>query len=253
MNSPVWSHSPASARCIAARSCGCGAHTTRRWRSSPKRSNGTSGGHRPGRRTCTGRTRRRAAHPWRVRFDAEAAYTEALGYGHEPQPGLALLWLAQGRVGAAVAAIKRLLAEPRDAVHRSQLLPGAVEILLAADETDLADRHECRIVRDRRRFRLHGVTCHGQPCCRSRRADARRSRRLPSRNCAARVDSGTSSAHRTRPPAVVYCSAGRCALSATKTRQSPSWPQRIAPSPHSRPGPRSGKPRPFCIRAHPAD
>ena len=75
----------------------------------------------------------------RGQFDAaEAAYLEALEYGHEPQPGLALLWLARGRVPAAVAAIKRLLTEPRDPVHRSQLLPGAVEILLAADETDLA-------------------------------------------------------------------------------------------------------------------
>jgi DNA-binding CsgD family transcriptional regulator len=75
----------------------------------------------------------------RGQFDAaEAAYKESLEYGHEPQPGLALLWLARGRVAAAVAAIKRLLAEPRDPVHRSQLLPGAVEILLAAGETDLA-------------------------------------------------------------------------------------------------------------------
>ncbi|TMS50094.1 helix-turn-helix transcriptional regulator [Mycobacterium sp. DBP42] len=72
-------------------------------------------------------------------FDAaEAAYTEALEYGHEPQPGLALLWLARGRVAAAVAAIKRLLAERRDSVHRSQLLPGAVDVLIAADETDIA-------------------------------------------------------------------------------------------------------------------
>jgi DNA-binding CsgD family transcriptional regulator len=72
-------------------------------------------------------------------FDAaEAAYTEALGYGYEPQPGLALLWLAWGRTPAAVGAIKRLLAEPRDPVHRPQLLPAAVEVLLAAGETDLA-------------------------------------------------------------------------------------------------------------------
>lgn len=75
----------------------------------------------------------------RGQFDAaDAAYAEAREYGHEPQPGLALLWLARGRVAAAVAAIKRLLAEPRDPVHRSQLLPGAVDILIAADETDLA-------------------------------------------------------------------------------------------------------------------
>jgi DNA-binding CsgD family transcriptional regulator len=72
-------------------------------------------------------------------FDAaEAAYTEALGYGHEPQPGLALLWLARGRIPAAVGAINRLLAEPRDPVRRSQLLPAAIEILLAAGQTDLA-------------------------------------------------------------------------------------------------------------------
>ncbi|OFB41934.1 helix-turn-helix transcriptional regulator [Mycolicibacterium sp. (ex Dasyatis americana)] len=75
----------------------------------------------------------------RGRFDAaEAAYAEALQHGHEPHPGLALVWLARGRVAAAVAAIKRLLAEPRDPVHRSQLLPEAVEILLAGDETELA-------------------------------------------------------------------------------------------------------------------
>jgi DNA-binding CsgD family transcriptional regulator len=75
----------------------------------------------------------------RGQFDeSESAYREARGYGHEPQPGLALLWLARGRDAAAVPAIKRLLAEPRDPVHRSQLLPAAVEILLAAGETDLA-------------------------------------------------------------------------------------------------------------------
>jgi DNA-binding CsgD family transcriptional regulator len=69
---------------------------------------------------------------------AEAAYTEALGYGYEPQPGLALLRLARGRIPAAIGAIKRLLAEPRDPVHRSQLLPAAVEVLLAAGETEQA-------------------------------------------------------------------------------------------------------------------
>lgn len=62
---------------------------------------------------------------------AAAAYEEAIGYGHEPQPGLALLWLAQDRPDAACAAARRLLAEPRDPVQRSQLLPAAIEILLA--------------------------------------------------------------------------------------------------------------------------
>jgi DNA-binding CsgD family transcriptional regulator len=74
---------------------------------------------------------------------AEAAYERATGFGFEAQPGLALLWLARGRTAAAVGAVRRLLAEPRDPVHRSQLLPGAVEVLLAAGEvgeaTALAD------------------------------------------------------------------------------------------------------------------
>jgi DNA-binding CsgD family transcriptional regulator/tetratricopeptide (TPR) repeat protein len=62
---------------------------------------------------------------------AAAAYEEAIGYGHEPQPGLALLWLAQDRPDAARAAVRRLIAEPRDPVHRSQLLPASIEVLLA--------------------------------------------------------------------------------------------------------------------------
>ena len=62
---------------------------------------------------------------------AEASYARAGEFGFEPQPGLALLWHARGRTAAAVAAVRRLLAEPRDPVHRAQLLPGAVEILLA--------------------------------------------------------------------------------------------------------------------------
>jgi DNA-binding CsgD family transcriptional regulator/tetratricopeptide (TPR) repeat protein len=62
---------------------------------------------------------------------AAAAYEEAIGYGYEPQPGLALLWLAQDRLDAARAAARRLLGEPQDQVRRSQLLPAAIDILLA--------------------------------------------------------------------------------------------------------------------------
>ncbi len=73
-------------------------------------------------------------------FDAaEASYAEASELGHEPQPGLALLWHARGRTSAGAAAVRRLLAEPRDPVHRAQLLPGSVEILVAAGERDAAE------------------------------------------------------------------------------------------------------------------
>ena len=36
--------------------------------------------------------------------EAEAAYRQAAEFGHEPQPGLALSWLARGRTAAAISA-----------------------------------------------------------------------------------------------------------------------------------------------------
>ena len=69
---------------------------------------------------------------------AAAAYESAGTLGYEPQPGLALLWLAQGRTAAAVAAVRRLLSETGNPVHRSRLLPAAVEVLLRGDQADAA-------------------------------------------------------------------------------------------------------------------
>jgi tetratricopeptide (TPR) repeat protein len=43
--------------------------------------------------------------------EAEASYRQAAELGHEPQPGLALSWLARGRTTAAVLAMRRVLAE----------------------------------------------------------------------------------------------------------------------------------------------
>jgi DNA-binding CsgD family transcriptional regulator len=62
--------------------------------------------------------------------EAEAAYREASRWGREPQPGLALLRLAQGRTDTAEASIRRALAETVNPV----LLAAAVEILLAAGD-----------------------------------------------------------------------------------------------------------------------
>lgn len=71
----------------------------------------------------------------RGEFDtAEAAYDKAAGYGHSAQPGRALLSLARGRTEAAAAAIHRLLAERQEPVHRSQVLPAAIDILVATGE-----------------------------------------------------------------------------------------------------------------------
>ena len=52
---------------------------------------------------------------------ADASYEQAADHGFEPQPGLALLWLARGRVVAAVAAVRRLLSEKPDPVGRSRV------------------------------------------------------------------------------------------------------------------------------------
>jgi ATP/maltotriose-dependent transcriptional regulator MalT len=73
--------------------------------------------------------------------EAEAAYRQAAEFGHEPQPGLALTWLARGRTTAASSAIHRLLAEAFGPVQRSRLLPAAVEILVVAQRLDEARGH----------------------------------------------------------------------------------------------------------------
>ena len=64
--------------------------------------------------------------------DAEAAYRTANELGRAPQPGLALLRLAEGKVDAAVAAVSRALEEVRDPLSRLRLLPAQVEIATAA-------------------------------------------------------------------------------------------------------------------------
>jgi ATP/maltotriose-dependent transcriptional regulator MalT len=69
---------------------------------------------------------------------AEAAYREASGLGWEPQPGLALLRLAQGDTAAAATSIRRALGEAPDPGRRAGLLPAYVEILLVAGELDEA-------------------------------------------------------------------------------------------------------------------
>jgi DNA-binding CsgD family transcriptional regulator len=79
-------------------------------------------------------------HRLRGEWDkAEAAYRDAGRLGYEPQPGLALLRLAQGRVDAASAAVRRLLPATTDRLQRARLLPAAVEILLAAGDPGAAE------------------------------------------------------------------------------------------------------------------
>ena len=69
---------------------------------------------------------------------AEQAYRDASHAGREPQPGLALLRLAQGDADAAVAVIRRALGEAVERPKRLGLLPAYVEIMLAVGDLEQA-------------------------------------------------------------------------------------------------------------------
>jgi DNA-binding CsgD family transcriptional regulator len=69
---------------------------------------------------------------------AETAYQQASEFGHDPQPGLALLRLAQGRLDAADSMIRRALGEATDPISRARLLGPHVEVVLATGDTAAA-------------------------------------------------------------------------------------------------------------------
>ena len=69
---------------------------------------------------------------------AEDGYREATVHGRDPQPGLALLRLAQGNVQAAEAAIRRAEAAAARPAARGRLLPAYVEIMVATDALEAA-------------------------------------------------------------------------------------------------------------------
>lgn len=69
---------------------------------------------------------------------AEEAYREASRLGHEPQPGHALLRLAQGEPQAAASTIRRVVAEAGGAGERAGILPAHIEIMLAVEDIEAA-------------------------------------------------------------------------------------------------------------------
>jgi DNA-binding CsgD family transcriptional regulator len=68
--------------------------------------------------------------------DAEAAYRQTSQWGKEPQPGLALLRLAQGQAAAANAAIRRIVDEHQAPTQRAELLAAYIDIMLAVDDVE---------------------------------------------------------------------------------------------------------------------
>ena len=71
---------------------------------------------------------------------AEEAYRNASQMGFEPQPGLALMRVAQGRRDAAAAAIRRSVSAATNPLQRARLLPAYVEIMLAVGDIPEARR-----------------------------------------------------------------------------------------------------------------
>jgi DNA-binding NarL/FixJ family response regulator len=70
--------------------------------------------------------------------EAEAAYRAAGEFGRDPQPGLALLRLAQGNTDAAQASIRRVGAEQQAPGDRCRTLAAAAEVALADDDRETA-------------------------------------------------------------------------------------------------------------------
>jgi len=71
---------------------------------------------------------------------AEEAYRNASQGGWEPQPGLALLRMAQGRTHAADAAIRRVLSATTGRLQRTKVLPAYIEIMLTVGDIQEARR-----------------------------------------------------------------------------------------------------------------
>ena len=70
--------------------------------------------------------------------EAEEQYRRTSRLGSEPQPGLALMRLAQGNRDAAAGSIRRVVGETTDSLRRAALLPAFAEIMLAVGELEEA-------------------------------------------------------------------------------------------------------------------
>jgi DNA-binding CsgD family transcriptional regulator len=67
---------------------------------------------------------------------AEQAYRFASTWGMEPQPGLALLRMAQGRVEIAAGAIRPIVSVTKEPMQLARLLPAYIEIMLETGEIE---------------------------------------------------------------------------------------------------------------------
>lgn len=70
--------------------------------------------------------------------EAEESYRKAGESGRRPEPGLALLRLAQGRIDVAAAVLHRALEETQELPARSRILPAYIETMIASGDVESA-------------------------------------------------------------------------------------------------------------------
>jgi DNA-binding CsgD family transcriptional regulator len=70
--------------------------------------------------------------------DAEESYRKARESGRRPEPGFALLRLAQGRVDVAAGMLRRALSETDELPARSRVLPAYIETMIASRDVAAA-------------------------------------------------------------------------------------------------------------------
>jgi ATP/maltotriose-dependent transcriptional regulator MalT len=88
---------------------------------------------------------------------AEKAFKRAHELGHDPQPGLALVRLAQGRVDMASASIRSALAGTTAQLQRAPLRIAQVEIALAAGDLDAAEEAASELERTAATYASSGL------------------------------------------------------------------------------------------------
>lgn len=97
----------------------------------------------------------------RMTGDLDAAlhfYEKAHQLGWDPQPGLAQLRLAQGRIDPAVAGIRRALSSVDDQPTRGSLLPHKIQIALAAGDVEAAEEASDELNEIAARYGSPGMT-----------------------------------------------------------------------------------------------
>jgi ATP/maltotriose-dependent transcriptional regulator MalT len=107
---------------------------------------------------------------------AEEAYRQASRRGREPQPGLALLRLVQGKVDVAAAAIRRAVDDVHDRGTRSKMLAACVEIMLAGNDVRSARTAADELSTIAANFNsplLHAVAAHARGALLLAEGDAR--------------------------------------------------------------------------------